>query len=120
MPTNARNIADGLGGGGGFSLPTALHALTVDEDGMLIYTKALYSGSEIETIDADFNIAATDEDYFTMFVNYSNDYDSLGRPKGTTRYEQWYHGSRDVFYYIDDDGYLVMRTNQRYTYTGPK
>jgi len=121
MPSNARNIADGLGGsGGGYGLPTALHALTVDDDGMLIYTKALYSGTGSETVDADLNIAATDETYFTMFANYPDDYDDLGRPLNSTRYEQWYHGSKDVFYYIDDDGYLVMRTNQSYTYTGPK
>lgn len=121
MPSLARNLAEGSGGGGNqYTLPQALHALTVD-DGMLVYTKALYSGTGTETIGADLNLAASDTTFFTMFENYIDDYnDTSGQGLDSTRYDQWYHGSKDVFYYIDDEGYFCMRTNKPYTYTEPK
>lgn len=121
MVSITRNLADGNVGGGSYGLPGALHALTVDEDGMLIYTKALYTGSGTETIDADLNLDATDTTFFTMFENYLDDYnDATGQGLGTTRYDQWYHGSKDITYYIDDEGYMCVRTNKPYVYTGPK
>jgi hypothetical protein len=121
MPSLARNLAEGTGGGGNqYTLPTALHALTVD-DGMLVYTKALYGGSGTENVEADLNLAASDTTFFTMFENYIDDYnDTTGQGLNTTRYDQWYNGSKDVFYYIDDEGYFCMRTNKPYTYTEPK
>jgi hypothetical protein len=124
MPSLARNLAEGTGGSGGgnYGLPTALHAISVDADGMLTYTKSLYAGSGgTETIDVNYNLPQDDSTFFTLFENYIDDYnDTTGKALATTRYEQWYHGSKDVYYYIDDDGYFCMRTNRAYTYTGPK
>ena len=122
MTSVTRNLADGntSGGGGGYSLPGALHAITVDDDGMLIYTKALFTGTGSETIDADFD-KNSDEHFFTLFVNELGAYnDTTGQNLEATRYDQWYYGSKDIFYYIDDDGYMCVRTNKPYTYTEPK
>ena len=77
----------------------------MDADGMLTYTKSLYAGSGgTETIDVNYNLPQDDSTFFTLFENYIDDYnDTTGKALGTTRYEQWYHGSKDVYYYIDDD-----------------
>ena len=129
MSSLTRQIADGnsSGGGGGsyVTIPGALHALTVDDDGMLTYTKSSYSGSVTETIGADFNVRESFSDFavspYSSFDSNSDDYDIVtGHKLGTTRFDQYYQGSADVFYYIDDDGNFCVRTNASYTYTGPK
>jgi hypothetical protein len=116
MTSQTRNIADGSGGGGA-SLD-ALHALTVD-DGMLVYTKTLTTGNGTINLDVNFNSPLA-EDVSAINDNTLNYDPDTGQNANLTSYDQYFFGSKDVLYYIDDDGYLVMRYKRTYTYTGPK
>ena len=56
MSSLSRQNADGSSGGGSYAIPGALHGITVDDDGMLTYTRTPYQGSSVsESIGADFN-----------------------------------------------------------------
>jgi hypothetical protein len=127
MSSLSRQLADGQssGGGGGYSVPGALHALSTDDDGMLTYTRTPYTGAVTETIGANFNSSDSITDALpTSYFNFdsnNSDYDpATGHKLGTTRFDQFYQGSANMYYYIDDDGNLCVRTNNSYTYTGPK
>jgi hypothetical protein len=126
MSSLTRQIADGQSsGGGGYSIPGALHALTVDDDGMLTYTRTVYQGAVTETIGANFDVYDSYSDFinapYSNFDSNADDYDVVtGHKLGTTRFDQYYQGSANMYYYIDDDGNLCVRTNAAYTYTGPK
>jgi hypothetical protein len=126
MSSISRQLADGSGGsGGGYSLPGAIHALTVDDDGMLTYTRTLYSGTITENIDGNFDIPETYSDFtastYSTLDGNSNDYDLVtGHKLNSTRFDQYFQGSADMYYYIDDDGNFCVRTNASYSYTGPK
>jgi hypothetical protein len=126
MSSISRQLADGGGGsGGGYSLPGAIHALTVDDDGMLTYTRTLYSGAVTETIAGNFNIPETFSDFsassYSTLDGNPDDYDLVtGHKLQSTRFDQYFQGSADMYYYIDDDGNFCVRTNASYSYTGPK
>lgn len=100
-----------------------IHALDRDEKGMLTYTK-------IRSIDpteiADFtrkdgtpylDIATGLYDYVEETTEEKSLYNS---PQD--RYQQFRFDDRKLSYFIDDDGYFVLRFNEDYDYTtqGPK
>jgi hypothetical protein len=127
MSSISRQLADGSGGsGGGYSLPGAIHAMTVDADGMLTYTRTLYQGSATETIGGNFNVPETFSDFsastYSVLEGNPDDYDLVtGHKLQSTRFDQYYQGSADMYYYIDDSGNLCVRTNATYDYSaGPK
>lgn len=102
---------------GGALLPDTLHGLTVD-DGMLVYTKTNLDSDASEQLDIDFDLV--DPDISTLSSNNSNYSETTGANTLYSRLGQYYYGSTDVSYFIDDDGYMVMRTNRTWTYTEPK
>lgn len=100
-----------------------VHALDRDEKGMLTYTK-------IRSIDptemADFtrtdgtpylDVATGLYDYVEETTEEKTLYNN---PKD--RYQQFRFDERKISYFIDDDGYFVIRFNEEYDYTteGPK
>jgi hypothetical protein len=124
MSSFSRQNADGSNGGGGYSIPSALHALTTDNDGMLTYTRTPYNGSNTENMGANFNTYDSFSDFvqqpFSNFDSNVDDYDIVtGHKLGSTRFDQYIQGSDKVYYYIDADGNLCVRTNATYTYNGP-
>ena len=100
----------------------AIHALQRDDDGMLRYTRIRSIDDEI----GDFyrldgtpylDIATGVYDYVeetTESKSYKN------HPQD--KYQQYRFDSRKISYFIDDDGYFVIRFNENYDYTteGPK
>jgi hypothetical protein len=117
------------GGGGSFSANNytlgndfTIHALYRDEDGMLNYTKIRSIDDEVgEFYRLDgtpyLDIATGLYDYVeetTEEKSYTN------HPQD--KYQQYRFDSRKVSYFIDDDGYFVVRFNENYDYTteGPK
>jgi len=121
--TRARSIADQVGGGGagggGEYAGTqfdAFHGFTVDDDGMLIYTKMDFDE------EAEIKIGQDASDTTWNGVNYSFDnYDHrTGLPNSNTNYDQYKFAGRDLFYFINDDGDLIARFNDTYEYTGPR
>ena len=100
-----------------------IHALTRDDKGMLTYTK-------IRSIDpteiADFtrkdgtpylDIATGLYDYVEETTEEKSLYNSA-----EDRYQQFRFDERKVSYFVDNDGYFVIRFNEDYDYTteGPK
>tara|TARA_B100001939_G_scaffold343775_1_gene357049 strand:+ start:3891 stop:4283 length:393 start_codon:yes stop_codon:yes gene_type:complete len=99
-----------------------IHALERDDDGMLRYTRIRSIDDEI----GDFyrldgtpylDIATGVYDYVeetTESKSYKN------HPQD--KYQQYRFDSRKISYFIDDDGYFVIRFNENYDYTteGPK
>ena len=51
------------------------------------------------------------------FDNYNH---TTGKPNSNTLYDQYKFSGRDQFYFIDDDGNLIVRFNETYTHTEPK
>jgi hypothetical protein len=118
-------------GGGGTSVSSnnytlgndfSIHALRRDADGMLRYTKI----RSIDDETGDFfrldgssylDIATGAYDYVeetTEEKSYSNN------PQD--KYQQYRFDSRKISYFVDDDGYFVIRFNENYDYSteGPK
>jgi len=100
-----------------------IHALQRDDKGMLTYTK-------IRSIDpteiADFtrkdgtpylDIATGLYDYVEETTEEKSLYNSA-----EDRYQQFRFDERKLSYFVDSDGYLVIRFNEDYDYTteGPK
>jgi len=100
-----------------------IHALKRDDKGMLTYTK-------IRSIDpteiADFtrkdgtpylDIATGLYDYVEETTEEKSLYNSA-----EDRYQQFRFDERKVSYFVDNDGYFVIRFNEDYDYTteGPK
>ena len=124
MTSNARIIADGGGGGGGGgggeyagTREDSFHALTVDDDGMLKYTKfdMIDRGTSI-TISTD----AADSSWNGVTYSFDNYDHASGKPNTNTLYDQYKFSGTEQFYFIDDDGNLILRFNEGYTYTEPK
>lgn len=118
-------------GGGGQSFASnnytlgsdfTIHALRRDEDGMLRYTKIRSIDDEM----GDFyrldgtpylDIATGVYDYVEETTE-SKEYTNHPQDK----YQQYRFDSRKISYFIDDDGYFVIRFNENYDYSteGPK
>ena len=99
-----------------------VHALRKDEKGMLIYTRIRSIDNEV----ADFtrkdgtpylDIAAGLYDYVEEVTEEKSLYNDP-----LDRYQQFRFDERKISYFIDDDGYFVIRFNEPYDYTteGPK
>ena len=111
--TNARQIADGTGSGGGASYSGgAFHGFFRDAEGKLIYTKeSLTDGStQIELTDG-----SVLDDGVDFTAGGRNDADR----KAGENYDQWLLDSNELNFYLNDEGFLVARINAPYTYTGP-
>ena len=124
MASNARIIADGGGGGGGGgggeyagTRQDSFHAFTTDDDGMLKYTKydMIHRGTSL-TISTD----AGDTSWDGVTYSFDNYNHTTGKPNNNTLYDQYKFSGRDQFYFIDDDGNLIVRFNEDYAYTEPK
>ena len=77
-----------------------------------------------ENIGANFNINNSFSDFATQpysnFDSNVDDYDMVtGHKLGTTRFDQYIQGNAQIYYYVDQDGFLCVRTNSSYTYNGP-
>ena len=85
-----------------------IHALRRDEDGMLIYTK-------VRTTDDDvFDFHRTDGTPYPDFFDGIDYVEETTEEKSYTnhpadKYQQYRFDFRRVSYFIDDDGYLVVR-----------
>jgi len=124
MTSNARVIADGGGGGGGGgggeyagTRQDSYHAFTVDADGMLKYTKVdLIENGVTQQIATD----ASDSTWEGITYSFDNYDHATGLPNTDTIHDQYKFSGRDQFYFIDDNGDLIVRFNEKYTYTEPK
>lgn len=133
----AINLSNLIGGGGGSSSSSNIfdfHAFQRTADGMLIYT--------LEDASSNASIQVFNEPVYNSFYSLDDYVDALpiGRDKNyiqsqspygsvdnvgdlndaNDKYQQYRFETRKVRYFIDDDGYLVARLNNNYTYTGPK
>lgn len=132
----AINLSNLIGGGGGGSSSNVFdfHAFSRTADGMLVYT--------LEDASSNASIQVFNSPVSNNFYSLDDYVDALpsGRPKNyissTTpigvvdnvgdlndandKYQQYRFETRKVRYFIDDEGYLVARLNNNYTYTGPK
>tara|TARA_B100000497_G_C7382212_1_gene244703 strand:+ start:219 stop:590 length:372 start_codon:yes stop_codon:yes gene_type:complete len=99
-----------------------VHALRKDANGMLIYTRIRSIDNEI----ADFtrkdgtpylDISAGLYDYVEEVTEEKSLYNNP-----LDRYQQFRFDERKISYFIDDDGYFVVRFNEPYDYSteGPK
>ena len=99
-----------------------VHALRKDANGMLIYTRIRSIDNEI----ADFtrkdgtpylDISAGLYDYVEEVTEEKSLYNNP-----LDRYQQFRFDERKISYFIDDDGYFVVRLNEPYDYSteGPK
>jgi hypothetical protein len=121
--SRARIIAEGYGSGGGGgggeyagSYADAFHAFTVDDDGMLIYTKINFDSDEEVKIAAD----ASDSSWQGVTYSFDNYDHRTGLPNSNTNYDQYKFSGRELFYFINDDGDLIARFIDNYDYTGPR
>ena len=102
------------------------HALRRTADGMLIYT--------LEDTTSNLTIDFFNEPVANIFASINDDYVEAypaGRPRNNInglgdlniandKYQQYRFENKKVRYFIDDDGYMVARLNNNYSYTGPK
>ena len=98
-----------------------VHALRRDADGMLHYTKAKSTDTDV------FDFHRTDGEEYTDFLQGTDYVTANAGAKALTndpddKYQQFRFDFRNLTYYIDDDGYFVARLNKTYDHTtnGPK
>jgi hypothetical protein len=84
---------------------------------MLTYTKfdMIDRGTSL-TISTD----AGDTSWEGITYSFDNYNHATGKPNTNTAYDQYKFSGRDQFYFIDDDGNLIVRFNEDYAYTEPK
>ena len=117
-------------GGGGTSFSSnnytigsdfTIHALKRDEDGMLVYTKIRSIDNEVGDL---YRLDGTPYlDIATGIIDYveetTEEKSLTNHPQD--KYQQYRFDSRKVNYFIDNDGYFVIRFNENYDYSvGPK
>lgn len=109
-------------GGGGQS---DFHAIRRDADGMLIYTKVAPSDQDSIDLVNTTKVDANGNTIFRTLDDYTIDLVS-GQPvvndSDIDPYNQYKFDSRDLSYFIDEDGYMVARMGRIYNYStnGPK
>ena len=98
-----------------------VHALRRDADGMLHYTKAKSTDTDV------FDFHRTDGEEYTDFLQGTDYVTANAGAKALTndpddKYQQFRFDFRNLTYFIDDDGYFVARLNKTYDHTtnGPK
>ena len=98
-----------------------IHALRRDDDGMLHYSKI----RSIDNETADFH-RLDGTPYLDISTGVYDYVDETTEEKSyknhpQDKYQQYRFDSRKVQYFVDDDGYFVIRFNEDYDYTvGPK
>lgn len=125
MAINLSNLI-GSGGSGSSTSLYEFHALKRTADGMLVYT--------LEDTNSNLSIDVFNEPVENVFASLNDDYVEpipAGRPRNNInglgdlniandKYQQYRFENKKVRYFIDDDGYMVARLNNNYSYTGPK
>lgn len=112
---NEVSINDILGQGN----PRYFLALRRTDDGLLYFAK-IDQLKDTDTITV--NVAGSNENNFEDFA-YGTDYfdgrlaDDHSRPFPNLYYDQYRWDSKNCYYYINDNGELVVRINQVYPYT---
>lgn len=130
MSINLSNLI-GTGGGGSSSSVFDFHALSRTTDGMLVYTlEDASSNNNIQVFNHPVgDLFYTLDDYVEAspagrdrnYIFSSDQVDNVGDLNDANdKYQQYRFETRKVRYFIDNDGYLVARLNNNYTYTGPK
>ena len=113
----------------------SFHALSRDENGLLTYTKSnWYSGDQINMDNGEGVAYNSVGDFQTNEMEYASgpygvghnindipiEYNSTDDPrKANTKfrnYEQHVFDENKATYFINDDGYLVLRIGSEYTY----
>ena len=113
----------------------SFHALSRDENGLLTYTKSnWYSGDQINMDNGEGVAYNSVGDFQKNELTYASgaysvghnindipiDYNSTNDPRqaNTTnrKYEQHVFDENKATYFINDDGYLVLRIGSEYTY----
>jgi hypothetical protein len=125
MAINLSNLIGGGSGGSGTGIYD-FHALRRSSDGMLIYTLEDTTSNIIidvhnQPVDGEF--ASLEEDYVFALPTgrEKNNINGLGDLNDANdKYQQYRFSDKKLRYFIDNDGYMVARLNNNYTYTGPK
>lgn len=112
MPSRSRQKADGASGGSGVYSGGAFHGFRRDDEGKLLYNKVVLSQRGVAVNLTDGSVF---DDASDAGEGGRND---VARKSGET-YEQWIIDSDQMNFYINNDGFLVIRLNESYTYTGP-
>ena len=98
-------------------IPKFFYGLRRTAEGQLYLSRV----NQLNNDDAiEINVAGDEEDNFTEFeagsdffegrnINHDIVYNNL-------KYEQYRWDNRSVLYYVNDNGELIMRINQKYTY----
>ena len=112
MPSLSRQNAEGGGGSGGTYSGGAFHGFRKDNEGKLIYNKVSLSqrGASVNLTDGSVFDDPTDAG-----EGGRNDADR----KAGENYDQWFIDTLQMNFYINDDGFLVAKINEPYTYAGP-
>ena len=110
--TYGKSIDDRLG-----THPRYFYALRRTDDGDLYFARVDQLSDDSIQINA---IGADDDNYPDFesgidFLEGRDVYHNLVYPN--LNYEQMRWDSRNIYYYINDDGELVARVNQKYTYS---
>lgn len=111
---NENNLADLLGAGN----PRFFYALRRTDDGQLFFAK-IDQLKDFDTITV--NVAGPNDQNFEDF-EYGVDYfdgrleEDHSRPFANLFYDQYRWDGKNMYYYINENGELVVRINQKYTY----
>ena len=95
------------------------YGIRVDDDGTLFLTKVdqITGADEVITIN---EIGDGDGDWedFEIGIDFfdGKDSDTHERPYPNLKYDQYKFDSRNLFYYINSEGELVVRINKAYNY----
>jgi hypothetical protein len=100
--TEIRRISSG--GGGGYGGET-FHGLRRDDDGLLYYNKVKLSTPGVTVNLTDGSI--------------TDDTANSEVPADGETYDQWLVDIDRMNMYINDDGFLVLKLNETFTYAGP-
>jgi|SRR5210317_1170595 hypothetical protein len=96
-----------------------VYALRRDEDDMLWFTK-VSAASTTETFDP-FRLDGTQVEEFGDYDDYveeTTEQKALAN-NPQDKYQQIRFDRRNLFYYLDSDGYLTLQVNGTYSYPGP-
>ena len=94
------------------------YGLRTADDGTLYFTRVDQWTSQ-DSIEINKPGSGNEDwEFFEIGVDYFDGKDPLTHEKGTTNlnFDQYRFDSKSVYYYINDNGELIARVNQKYTY----
>jgi hypothetical protein len=94
------------------------YGLRRTEEGDLYITKTdQFAGQDVVQVNAPGDVE-DDWEFFEIGVDFldGRDKDTHERPYTNLIFDQYRWDSRSIFYYINDEGELVVRINQAYSY----